>query len=93
LGHHILTKWESLQEGLKEVQEIIDICDFAVDLRQLYGPTYAPERPQHRMYEQYHSWELWHYFSLIFLPFGRNAMIGAGFVAMCAYGTFRKKQH
>ncbi len=43
------------QEGLGEVQEMIDICDFAVGLsRQLYGLTMHSERPQHRMYEQYH---------------------------------------
>ena len=42
-------------EGLGEVQEMIDICDFAVGLsRQLYGLTMASERPQHRMYEQWH---------------------------------------
>ncbi len=46
---------KSLQEGLGEVQEIIDICDFAVGLsRQLYGLTMHSERPEHRMYEQYH---------------------------------------
>lgn len=46
---------KSLQEGLGEVQEIIDICDFAVGLsRQLYGLTMHSERPNHRMYEQYH---------------------------------------
>ena len=53
-----LVSWEmgkSLQEGLGEVQEIIDICDFAVGLsRQLYGLTMHSERPKHRMYEQYH---------------------------------------
>ena len=44
-----------LQEGLGEVQEMIDICDFAVGLsRQLYGLTIASERPQHRMMEQWH---------------------------------------
>lgn len=44
-----------LQEGLGEVQEIIDVCDFAVGLsRQLYGLTMHSERPEHRMYEQYH---------------------------------------
>lgn len=42
-------------EGAGEVQEVIDICDFAVGLsRQLYGLTMASERPQHRMYEQWH---------------------------------------
>jgi aldehyde dehydrogenase (NAD+) len=44
-----------LQEGLGEVQEMIDICDFAVGLsRQLYGLTMHSERKNHRMYEQYH---------------------------------------
>ncbi|WP_375435552.1 aldehyde dehydrogenase family protein [uncultured Hymenobacter sp.] len=44
-----------LQEGLGEVQEMIDICDFAVGLsRQLHGFTMHSERPAHRMYEQYH---------------------------------------
>ena len=44
-----------LQEGLGEVQEMIDICDFAVGLsRQLYGKTMHSERPGHRMYEQWH---------------------------------------
>ena len=46
---------KSLQEGLGEVQEMIDICDFAVGLsRQLYGLTMHSERPLHRMYEQWH---------------------------------------
>ena len=46
---------KSLQEGLGEVQEMIDICDFAVgQSRQLYGMTTHSERPLHRMYEQYH---------------------------------------
>lgn len=46
---------KSLQEGLGEVQEMIDICDFAVGLsRQLDGATLHSERPQHRMYDQYH---------------------------------------
>ncbi|MCS6979288.1 MAG: aldehyde dehydrogenase family protein [Flavobacteriales bacterium] len=53
-----LVSWEmgkSLQEGLGEVQEMIDICDYAVGLsRQLYGLTMHSERPQHRMYEQWH---------------------------------------
>ena len=44
-----------VQEGLGEVQEMIDICDFAVGLsRQLYGLTIASERPNHRMMEQWH---------------------------------------
>lgn len=46
---------KSLQEGLGEVQEMIDICDFAVGLsRQLNGLTMHSERPNHRMYDQYH---------------------------------------
>jgi len=46
---------KSLQEGLGEVQEMIDICDFAVGLsRQLYGNTIHSERHKHRMYDQYH---------------------------------------
>ena len=46
---------KSLQEGLGEVQEMIEICDFAVGLsRQLYGLTMTSERPSHRLYEQYH---------------------------------------
>ena len=44
-----------LSEGLGEVQEMIDMCDFAVGLsRQLYGPNMTSERPRHRMYEQWH---------------------------------------
>ncbi len=53
-----LVSWEMgkiYQEGLGEVQEMIDICDFALGLsRQLYGLTMHSERPGHRMYEQYH---------------------------------------
>jgi aldehyde dehydrogenase (NAD+) len=46
---------KSLQEGLGEVQEMIDICDFAVGLsRQLYGLMMNSERPSHRMYEQWY---------------------------------------
>lgn len=46
---------KSLQEGLGEVQEMIDICDYAVGLsRQLYGFTMMSEREKHRMYDQYH---------------------------------------
>ena len=53
-----LVSWEmgkSLQEGLGEVQEMIDICDFAVGLsRQLHGVTMTSERPSHRLFDQYH---------------------------------------
>jgi aldehyde dehydrogenase (NAD+) len=56
LGHLVSYEMgKSLQEGLGEVQEMIDICDFAVGLsRQLHGLTMHSERPSHRMYEQYH---------------------------------------
>jgi aldehyde dehydrogenase (NAD+) len=56
LGHLVtLETGKILQEGLGEVQEMIDICDFAVGLsRQLYGLTIASERPGHRMMETWH---------------------------------------
>ena len=56
LGHLVSYEMgKSLQEGLGEVQEMIDICDFAVgQSRQLYGYTMKSERPNHRMYDQYH---------------------------------------
>lgn len=56
LGHLVSYEMgKSLQEGLGEVQEMIDICDFAVGLsRQLHGLTMHSERPNHRMYEQWH---------------------------------------
>ncbi|MCL4868095.1 MAG: aldehyde dehydrogenase family protein [Anaerolineae bacterium] len=67
LGNHLRTNLEPLgelislemgkikAEGVGEVQEMIDVCDFAVGLsRQLYGLTMASERPQHRMFEQWH---------------------------------------
>ena len=53
----ILGRWEvgKFRQGEGEVQEMIDICDFAVGLsRQLYGLTIASERPGHRMMEQWH---------------------------------------
>jgi aldehyde dehydrogenase (NAD+) len=56
LGHLVSYEMgKSLQEGLGEVQEMIDICDFATGLsRQLYGLTMHSERPDHRIYEQWH---------------------------------------
>jgi aldehyde dehydrogenase (NAD+) len=58
---------KSLQEGYGEVQEMIDICDFAVGLsRQLHGLTMHSERPGHRMYEQYHNGSCWNHLSVYF---------------------------
>ncbi len=46
---------KALQEGLGEVQELIDVCDYAVgQSRMLYGMTTVSERPEHRLFEQYH---------------------------------------
>ena len=70
-----------LQEGLGEVQEMIDICDFAVGLsRQLHGFTMHSERPSHRMYEQYHPIGLVGIISAFNFPaavWAWNAMIAA----------------
>ncbi len=70
---------KSLQEGLGEVQEMIDICDFAVgQSRQLYGYTMASERPDHRMYDQYHPLGIVGTISAFNFPvavFSWNAMI------------------
>jgi len=72
---------KSLQEGLGEVQEMIDICDFAVgQSRQLYGFTMASERPNHRMYDQYHPLGIVATISAFNFPvavFSWNAMIAA----------------
>ena len=69
------------QEGLGEVQEMIDICDFAVGLsRQLYGLTMHSERPQHRMYEQWHPLGIVGIISAFNFPvavWSWNAMIAA----------------
>lgn len=56
LGHLVSYEMgKSLQEGLGEVQEMIDICDYAVGLsRSMHGSTFYSERPDHRMYEQWH---------------------------------------
>lgn len=70
-----------LQEGLGEVQEMIDICDFAVGLsRQLYGLTMHSERAMHRMYEQYHPLGIVGVISAFNFPvavWSWNAMIAA----------------
>ena len=69
------------QEGLGEVQEMIDICDFAVGLsRQLHGFTMHSERPAHRMYEQYHPLGIVGIISAFNFPvavWAWNAMIAA----------------
>lgn len=71
---------KSLQEGKGEVQEMIDICDFAIGLsRQLYGLTMHSERPQHRMYEQYHPLGIVGIISAFNFPvavWSWNAMLG-----------------
>ena len=71
---------KSLQEGYGEVQEMIDICDFAVGLsRQLYGLTMHSERPGHRMYEQWHPIGLVGIISAFNFPvavWSWNAMLG-----------------
>ena len=72
---------KSLQEGLGEVQEMIDICDFAVgQSRQLYGFTMQSERPDHRMYDQYHPLGIVSTISAFNFPvavWSWNAMIAA----------------
>ena len=71
---------KSLQEGKGEVQEMIDICDFAVgQSRQLYGSTMASERESHRMYDQYHPLGVVGIISAFNFPvavWSWNAMIG-----------------
>lgn len=78
-----LVSWEMgkiYQEGMGEVQEMIDICDFAVGLsRQLYGFTMHSERPGHRMYDQYHPLGIVGVVSAFNFPvavWAWNAMIG-----------------
>ncbi len=72
---------KSLQEGKGEVQEMIDVCDFAVgQSRQLYGSTMTSEREQHRMYDQYHPLGLVGIISAFNFPvavWSWNAMIAA----------------
>jgi aldehyde dehydrogenase (NAD+) len=69
------------QEGLGEVQEMIDICDFAVgQSRQLYGYTMKSERPEHRMFDQYHPLGVVGVVSAFNFPvavYSWNAMIAA----------------
>jgi aldehyde dehydrogenase (NAD+) len=83
---------KSLQEGYGEVQEMIDICDFAVGLsRQLHGFTMHSERPGHRMYEQYHPLGIVGIISAFNFPvavWSWNAML---YVVMYVCGNLQKK--
>jgi aldehyde dehydrogenase (NAD+) len=70
-----------LQEGLGEVQEVIDICDYCVgQSRMLYGMTTVSERPEHRLFEQYHPLGIVSIITAFNFPvavWGWNAMIAA----------------
>ncbi|MEH0156937.1 aldehyde dehydrogenase family protein [Limibacter armeniacum] len=82
------------QEGLGEVQEMIDICDFAVGLsRQLYGLSMHSERPSHRMYEQWHPIGLVGIISAFNFPvavWSWNAMIAAVCGDVCIWKPSEK---
>jgi aldehyde dehydrogenase (NAD+) len=93
----ILVTYETgkiFQEGLGEVQEMIDICDFAVGLsRQLYGLTMHSERPEHRMYEQYHPMGLVGIISAFNFPvavWSWNAMLAAVCGNVCIWKPSEK---
>ncbi len=85
---------KSLQEGFGEVQEMIDICDFAVGLsRQLHGLTMHSERPSHRMYEQYHPLGIVGIISAFNFPvavWSWNAMIAAVCGDVCLWKPSEK---
>lgn len=85
---------KSLQEGLGEVQEMIDICDFAVGLsRQLYGLTMQSERPGHRMFEQWHPLGIVGIISAFNFPvavWSWNAMIAAVCGDVCIWKPSEK---
>lgn len=85
---------KSLQEGLGEVQEMIDICDFAVGLsRQLHGLTMHSERPNHRMYEQWHPLGIVGIISAFNFPvavWSWNAMIAAVCGNVCIWKPSEK---
>ncbi len=92
-----LVTWEMgkiYQEGLGEVQEMIDICDFAVGLsRQLYGLTMGSERAQHRMFEQYHPLGIVGIISAFNFPvavWSWNAMIAAVCGNVCIWKPSEK---
>ncbi|MEM9833090.1 MAG: aldehyde dehydrogenase family protein [Bacteroidota bacterium] len=82
------------QEGLGEVQEMIDICDFAVgQSRQLYGFTMHSERPQHRMYDQYHPLGIVGIISAFNFPvavWAWNAMLAAVCGNVCVWKPSEK---
>ena len=88
---------KSYQEGLGEVQEMIDICDFAVGLsRQLHGLTMHSERPGHRMYEQYHPLGVVGIISAFNFPVAVLVLeyrISLDLVVMYVYGKLQKKRH
>lgn len=83
-----------LQEGLGEVQEMIDICDFAVGLsRQLHGLTMHSERPNHRMYEQWHPLGIVGIISAFNFPvavWSWNAMLAAVCGDVCVWKPSEK---
>ncbi len=85
---------KSYQEGLGEVQEMIDICDFAVGLsRQLYGLTMHSERPNHRMYEQWHPIGIIGIISAFNFPvavWAWNSMIGTVCGDVCVWKPSEK---
>lgn len=85
---------KSLQEGWGEVQEMIDICDFAVGLsRQLYGLTIASERPNHSMQEQWHPLGIVGIISSFNFPvavWSWNAMIAAVCGDVCIWKPSEK---
>ena len=85
---------KSYQEGLGEVQEMIDICDFAVGLsRQLHGLTIKSERPGHHMQEQWHPLGVVGIISAFNsqLLFGPGTLLWHGFVAMFAFGNLLRR--
>jgi aldehyde dehydrogenase (NAD+) len=85
---------KSLQEGWGEVQEMIDICDFAVGIsRQLYGLTIASERPNHSMMEQWHPLGIVGIISSFNFPvavWSWNAMIAAVCGDVCIWKPSEK---
>jgi len=85
---------KSLQEGLGEVQEMVDICDLAVGLsRQLHGLTMHSERPAHRMYEQWHPLGIVSIISAFNFPvavWSWNSMIGWACGNVCVWKPSEK---